>query len=71
MTLGGGAGGLGRGAAARGATEEERRSVPFVACGDLGGYDVDGDLEEGSSDPALGAGTGERESAARCETCDS
>ena len=63
MALGGGAGGLGRGAAARGATEEERRSVPFVACGDLGGYDVDGDLEEGSSDPALplGAGTGERE----------
>ena len=69
MTLGGGAGGLGRGAAARGATEEERRSVPFVACGDLGGYDVHGGLEvEGSSDPALGAGTGERESAARCET---
>ena len=56
MTLGGGAGGLGRGAAARGATEDERRSVPFVACGDLGGYDVDGGLEEGSSDPALGAG---------------
>ena len=74
MTLAGGAGGLGRGAAARGATEEERRSVPFVACGDLGGYDVDGGLEEGPSDPALGAlgaGTGERESAARCETCDS
>ena len=64
MTLGGGAGGLGRGAAARGATEDERRSVPFVACGDLGGYDVDGGVEEGSSDP----GTGERESAARCET---
>ena len=42
--------------------------MPFVACGDLGGYDVDGGLEEGSSDPALGAGTGERESAARCET---
>ena len=64
MTLGSGSGGLGRGAAARGATEDERRSVPFVACGDLGGYDVDGGVEEGSSDP----GTGERESAARCET---
>lgn len=63
MTLGGGSGGLGRGA-----TEEERRSVPFVACGDLGGYDVDGDVEEGSSDQALGSDTGVSESAAPCET---
>ena len=53
MTLGGGSGGLGHGAVARGATEEERRSVPFVACGDLGGYDVD--VEEAGG---LGAGTG-------------
>ena len=54
MTLGGGSGGLGHGAAARGATEEERRSVPFVACGDLGGYDVV-DVEEAVG---LGAGNG-------------
>jgi len=35
MALGFGSGGLGHGTV----TEEERRDVPFVACGDLGGYD--------------------------------
>ena len=37
MALGFGSGGLGHGTV----TEEERRDVPFVACGDLGGYDDD------------------------------
>ena len=53
--LGGSDGGLGlghgHGAAARG--EEERRTVPFVACGDLGGYDHE--EEEGTGlDVGLG-----------------